>query len=76
MIKKTLDDIAKAKGKDNLDAINVRSSPFVRCLQTGAQICRVLESDITADYTYCERMGDDLFKENPVDSLEINLLAT
>ena len=67
-IKQTLKEIEAREGED-FNSVNVRSSPFVRCIQTAAMICKSIDKDITTDYTYCERLGTDLFLDNPSEEL-------
>ena len=51
----------------------MKSSPFMRSLQTCVDISKEIgKKDIEIDYTYCERMGIDLFNNVPTNDIALN----
>ena len=58
--------------------IQVKSSPFIRSLTTGAVIYNVIKENrglntkLEIDYTYGESLKQKFFKENPLPALELN----
>ena len=54
------------------DKIIIETSPFLRCMQTAAQVAKALNHPkVVINYRLSEMLN--LFKDNPLPSLEISL---
>ena len=70
-LKAHLEKLVEKEGRD-FEEVIIKTSPFIRCVQTAANIASELDKDIfTVDWGFSEFLGEYLFDEDPIPKLEV-----